>query len=114
VDGEDANGNALVGTSKVTYNAVVYYEVPLFNVRLAYTYRSHYFVGLDRSAQENEADNGQLDASANLNVTKNVTFTIDALNITDSLLKYYAVNPTQVRAVYENGAQVYAGVHVKF
>jgi iron complex outermembrane receptor protein len=114
VDGEDANGNALVGTSKVTYNAVVYYEVPLFNVRLAYTYRSHYFVGLDRSAQENEADNGQLDASANLNVTKNVTFTIDALNITDSLLKYYAANPTQVRAVYENGTQVYAGVHVKF
>ena len=114
VDGEDANGNALVGTSKVTANAVVYYEVPLFSVRLAYTYRSHYFVGLDRSAQENEADNGQLDASANLNVTKNVTFTIDALNITDSLLKYYAVNPTQVRAVYENGTQVYAGVHVKF
>jgi len=114
VDGEDQNGDPLVGTSKVTYNAVVYYEVPLFNVRLAYTYRSHYFVGLDRASIENEADNGQLDASANLNITKNVTFTVDALNLTDSLLKYYAANPTQVRAVYENGTQVYAGVHVKF
>jgi len=114
VDGEDQNGQPLVGTSKVTYNAVVYYEVPLFNVRLAYTYRSHYFVGLDRASIENEADNGQLDASANLNITKNVTFTVDALNLTDSLLKYYAANPTQIRAVYENGTQVYAGVHVKF
>jgi iron complex outermembrane receptor protein len=114
VDGEDSNGQPLVGTSKVTYNAVLYYEVPRFNVRLAYTYRSHYFVGLDRSALENEADNGQLDASANFNVTKNVTFSVDALNLTDSLLKYYAANPTQVRAVYENGTQVYAGVHVKF
>jgi len=114
VDGEDAEGNPLVGTSKITYNAVAYYEVPLFNVRLAYTYRSHYFVGLDRSSLENEDGNGQLDASANFNVTRNITFTVDALNLTDSLLKYYAANPTQVRAVYENGTQVYAGVHVKF
>jgi iron complex outermembrane receptor protein len=114
VDGEDQNGQALVGTSKVTYNLVGYYEVPLFNIRLAYTYRSHYFVGLDRASTENEAGNGQLDASANLNISKNVTLTVDALNITDTLLKYYANNPTQVRAVYENGTQLYAGVHVKF
>jgi iron complex outermembrane receptor protein len=114
VDGEDAKGQPLVGTSKVTYNAVLYYEVPRFNVRLAYTYRSHYFVGLDRASAENEAGNGQLDASANVNITKNVTFSVEALNLTDSLLKYYAANPTQVRAVYENGTQVYAGVHVRF
>jgi iron complex outermembrane receptor protein len=114
VNGADENGQPLVGTSAVTYNLVGYYEVSLFDIRLAYTYRSHYFVGLDRATPEVEAGNGQLDLSADLNVTKNVTFTIDALNITDSLLKYYANNPTQVRAVYDNGAQLYAGVHVKF
>jgi len=114
VDGSDDQGNPLVGTSKVTYNLVGYYETPRFSIRLAYTYRSHYFVGLDRSSIENEAGYGELDASANVNITKNVTFTVDALNITDSLLKYYAANPTQVRAVYENGTQVFAGVHVKF
>jgi len=114
VDGEDQNSDPLVGTSKVTANVVAYYEVPLFDIRLAYTYRSHYFVGLDRASIENEAGNGQLDASADLNITKNVTFEVQALNITDSLLKYYAANPTQVRAVYENGTQLYAGVHVKF
>jgi len=114
IDGSDAQGNALVGTSKVTYNLVGYYEVKQFNVRLAYTYRSHYFVGLDRSSQENEAGYGELDASANFNLNDHITFTVDALNLTDQLLKYYAAVPTQVRAVYENGTQVYAGVHVKF
>ncbi|HUZ13864.1 MAG TPA: TonB-dependent receptor [Caulobacteraceae bacterium] len=114
IDDHDANGNALVGTSKVTYNLVGYYEIKWVNVRLAYTYRSHYFVGLDRGADETQAGYGELDASANFNVTRNVTFSVDALNLTNTLLKYYAANPTQVRAVYDNGTQVYAGFHVKF
>jgi iron complex outermembrane receptor protein len=114
IDGADAQGNPLVGTSKLTYNLVGYYEVKRFSVRLAYTYRSHYFVGLDRSAQENQAGYGELDASLNVNITPNITFTVDGLNLTNTLLKYYAQNPTQVRAVYDNGTQVYAGIHVKF
>lgn len=114
INGSDAQGHPLVGTSQVTYNLIGYYEVKEFNVRLAYTYRSHFFVGLDRSAQENQAGYGELDASLNINVTPQVTFTVDALNLTNGLLKYYAANPTQVRAVYDNGTQVYAGVHVKF
>jgi iron complex outermembrane receptor protein len=114
IDGKDSQGNALVGTSKITYNLVGYYEVPLFNVRLAYTYRSSYLVGLDRSSAENQAGYGELDMSFNLNLGKHVTFTVDGLNLTNTKLKYYAQNPTQVRAVYDNGSQVYAGVHVKF
>lgn len=114
VDGQDVNGNPLVGTSKVTYNLVGYYENKWVNGRIAYTYRSHYFVGLDRSSDENEAGNGELDASVNFTVTPNVTISFDALNITNPLLKYYAANPTQVRAVYDNGRQFYGGVHVKF
>jgi iron complex outermembrane receptor protein len=110
----DSNGAPLVGASNLTANLVGYYEVKLFSVRLAYTYRSHYYVGLDHATPEQEAGFGQLDASLNVNVTKNVTFSLDALNITNSLLKYYAANPTQVRAVYDNGTQLYAGVHVKF
>ncbi|HTX51541.1 MAG TPA: TonB-dependent receptor [Caulobacteraceae bacterium] len=114
ISGSDQYGEPLVGTSNLTYNLVGYYEINWVSVRLAYTYRSHYFVGLDRSSDENEAGNGQLDASVNFNVTKNVTLSIDGLNLTNTLLKYYAANPTQVRAVYDNGTQLYAGVHVKF
>ena len=43
-----------------------------------------------------------------------MTFTLEGLNLTDALLKYYAANKTQPRAVYDNGTQVYAGLRVKF
>lgn len=114
VDSEDPTGSPLVGTSKLTYNLVGYYENKWVNARLAYTYRSHFLVGLDRSAQENQDNYGTLDASVNFTVTPNITFTVDGLNLTNGLLKYYALNKSQPRAVYENGTQVYAGVRVKF
>ena len=114
LDGQDATGKALVGTSRITYNLVGYYETKWVSLRLAYTYRSSYFVGLDRGADETQAGYGELDGSLNVYVTPNVTFTVDGLNLTNTLLKYYAQNPTQVRAVYDNGTQVYAGIHVKF
>ncbi len=114
VDSKDANGGPLVGTSKITYNAVGYYENKWLSLRLAYTYRSHFFVGLDRSAAENQENYGTLDGSVEVNVTPNVAFTFDALNITNNLLKYYALNRTQVRAVYNNGMQLFGGVRVKF
>ena len=114
VDGAETSGAPLVGTSKVTYNLVGYYENSWLSARLAYTYRSSYLVGMDRGVPENEAGNGSLDASVNFTVTKNITLSVDALNLTNSLLKYYAANTTQVRAVYDNGTQVYAGVHFKF
>jgi iron complex outermembrane receptor protein len=71
-------------------------------------------VGLDRSSAENQEDYGALDASLSYQVTPHLTLTLDGLNLTNQLLKYYAANTTQIRAVYENGAQVYGGFHVKF
>ncbi|HEX7760218.1 MAG TPA: TonB-dependent receptor [Caulobacteraceae bacterium] len=114
IQGHESSGAPLVGTSKFTGNIVGYYENKWLSARLAYTYRSHYFIGLDRATPENEAGFGQLDASVNFTVTPNITISVDALNITNSKLIYYAANRTQVRAVYDNGSQVYAGVHVKF
>jgi len=114
IDGHEASGGPLVGTSKWTANVVGYYENKWLSARLAYTYRSHYFIGLDHATPENEAGVGQLDMSVNVNVTPNVTLSVDALNMTNSKLVYYAANPTQVRAVYDNGTQLFAGVHVKF
>jgi iron complex outermembrane receptor protein len=114
VNGHDESGSPLVGTSKWTYNLVGYYDKGRMSVRLAYTYRSHYFVGLDRSSAENQDNFGQLDGSLNFNLTKNVALTVDALNMTNSKLKYYAANKTQPRAVYSNGTQVFFGVRAKF
>ena len=114
VDGHDDAGNPLVGTSKFTYNVVGYYDKGRLSTRLAYTYRSHYFVGLDRSSAENQDNYGQLDGSINFSITKNIALTADALNITNNKLKYYAQNRDQPRAVYSNGTQVFFGARVKF
>jgi iron complex outermembrane receptor protein len=114
VDGQDADGNQLIGTSKWTGNLVGYYENHGVSVRLAYTYRSHFYVGLDRASPESQANFGTLDGSFAYQITPNIALTVDAINITNSKLKYYAAIPIQVRAVYDNGTQLFMGVKVKF
>ena len=114
VNGHETSGAPLVGTSKFTYNLVGYYDHGPLNVRVAYTYRSHYFVGLDRSSAENQSNYGTLDGSLNFAVLPNLTVTVDALNMTNAKLKYYAANTDQPRAVYANGTQVFFGLRTKF
>ena len=107
------NGAALVGASKNTYNAVGYWEDHGFSARLAYTYRSHFFVGLDRSTPEYQDDTGTLGASIGYQLTKNVSINFDGLNLNDPILKYYGINKDQPRAFYRNGRQYYLTVRVK-
>jgi iron complex outermembrane receptor protein len=114
IDAHDADGHPLVGSSRVTYNLVGYYEHNWLSARLAYTYRSHFFVGLDRSAAENQDDYGSLDGSINVNLGHGLSLNVDALNLTDEKLKYYALSRTQPRAVYENGRQVFFGVRYRY
>lgn len=114
VSSKDRDGNPLVGTSKWTANLVGYYENDWMSARLAYTFRSHFYVGLDRSAAENQDNYGSLDGSLNFNVSKNIAITLDGLNLTNEKLKYYADNKTQPRAVYKNGRQAFLGVRIKY
>jgi iron complex outermembrane receptor protein len=103
----------LVGASKNTYNLSAYYEDHGFGARVAYTYRSSVFVGLDRSSPQYQDDTGVLSASLSYTLNKNVSFNLDALNLNDPILKYYGLNESQPRAFYANGRQYYFGVRVK-
>jgi iron complex outermembrane receptor protein len=113
-DAKETGDRDLVGASKNTYNIIGYYENYGFSARLAYTYRSHFFVGLDRSTPEYQDDTGTLAASLGYTINDNVTITFDALNLNDPTLKYYGANTDQPRAFYKNGRQYYAGVRIKF
>jgi iron complex outermembrane receptor protein len=97
----------LVGASKNTYNITGYYEDHGFSARLAYTFRSAFFVGLDRSSPEFQDDTGVLAASLGYQVNRNVGIYLDALNLNNPTLKYYAANTDQPRAFYKNGRQYY-------
>ena len=103
----------LVGASQDTYNLIGYYENRWFGARLAYTYRSHFFVGLDRSTPQYQDDTGTLAASVNYYWRDNLTFTFQALNLNNPTLKYYAMNEDQPRAFYKNGRQYYLGLRMK-
>lgn len=113
-DAEEEGGRPLIGASEHTYNIIGYYENRGFSARLAYTHRSHFFIGLDRSTQQFQDDVGTLAASLGYDLNRNVTLTFDALNLNDPTLKYFAANRDQPRAFYKNGRQFYAGVRIKF
>ena len=112
-DAKDDLGTPLVGASKNTYNLSGYYEDHGFGARLAYTFRSAFFVGLDRSTPQYQDDTGVLSASLSYTLNKNISLNFDALNLNDPVLKYYGANKDQPRAFYANGRQFYFGVRLK-
>jgi len=112
-DGHSADGMPLVGSSKSTGNAELYFEKHGFSVRTAYTYRSSFLVGLANVTSQYEAGLGTLAASINYQVYEHVMLTFDGLNLNNPVLKYYS-NPQQPQAFYSNGRQYYLGARVSF
>ena len=113
-----ANGHTgldtpMVGQSAITYNVGAYYEAYGFSAHLDYTYRSHYLVGLDHSSLENEDNIGNLGAAFNYQFTKNLSLSLNLLNLANNTLKYYGADTSQPRAFYTNGRQYYFGVRFK-
>ena len=67
---EADNGDPIPGNSENSYNLAAYFENERVSARLAYTYRSEFFVTFDRSTQLNQDDLKSLDASVSVNVTR--------------------------------------------
>jgi iron complex outermembrane receptor protein len=112
-DGKEKDGSELVGSSKNTYNLEGYFENDRFSTRLAYTYRSDFLVGLDRSFAQHEAAEGSLAASINYKLNDRFSLTFDALNLNNPTLKMYGNNKDQPRAFYSSGRQFYFGVRMQ-
>jgi iron complex outermembrane receptor protein len=108
------NGDArLVGTSKNTYNVQGYFENKMFSARVAYTYRSAFFSGLDRNTAFSQEATGTLSASLVYNITDQFSVQLDGQNLNNPILKYAAINDDQPRAFYRNGAQYYLTARFK-
>jgi len=113
-DGEEDNGKPLVGTSKNTYNLGAYFENDRFNARASYTFRSKFFSGLDRATAFSQDDVDNLSVSLGLKITDSWNITLDALNLNNPKLKYFALNESQPRSIYQNGRQYYLNARLKF
>jgi iron complex outermembrane receptor protein len=103
----------LVGTSKDTYNLTGYFENKHISARVAYTYRSSFYSGLDRNTAFTQYNIGTLSASLGYTVNENWSVTLDGMNLNNPTLKYYALDETQPRAFYKNGSQYYLNVRFK-
>lgn len=113
-DAKKSDGRAVEGNSKHTVNLVGYFENDLLSARLAYNYRSKYFVNQDRASALTADATSSLDASVSVNLMDNVALTFDAINLTDKNLKYYGNSKSQPRAIYDNGRQFYFGARFRY
>jgi iron complex outermembrane receptor protein len=108
------NGDArLVGTSKNTYNVQGYFENKILSARVAYTYRSAFFSGLDRNTAFSQEAIGSLSASFVYNITEQFSVQLDGQNLNNPVLKYSAINNDQPRAFYKSGAQYFLTARFK-
>ena len=113
-DGKEDGGGPLVGASKNTYNLSGYYEDQMFSVRVSYTYRSSFYSGLDRNTAFYQDDVSNVSAALGYKFSDNLSFSLDAQNLNNPKLKYYALNNDQPRSIYQNGRQFYLNARFKF
>jgi iron complex outermembrane receptor protein len=108
------SGDPLPGNSENTFNFTGYFENDMLSARLGYTYRSKFFITVDRASPLNQQALKSLDGQLSYNVTDHITLTFDAINITDEKIEQFSGAEFRPRAIYDNGRQYYAGVRFKF
>ncbi len=90
----------------------------MFSARVSYNYRSAYFIDYDSERANRPLYSGvigDMDASVDYNVTKNVSLTFDVQNILDTTLhEYYDNNKNEPARIYKNGRMFFIGARAKF
>ena len=104
--------------SKNIFNVSGYYENERFSARLSYNYRSKFFVDYDaeRGYRQLWSDSiASLDASASVNLTDQISLSLDAVNLTDEKqTDNYDNDKNRPARIYKNGRMVFGGVRFKF
>jgi TonB-dependent receptor len=119
IDGKDQAGKAITlpSVSKNNINVIGYYEAAKFGVRLVYNWRDKYdlaagnsFVGDARTVKARS----QLDASASYQITKDLTVSVDAFNLTDATRSEYENDPMLPRRIDYDGRTYQVTMRAKF
>jgi iron complex outermembrane receptor protein len=113
-DAKSDNGDPIPGNSKHAFNVTGYYERGPASVRLSYTYRSKFFIDIDRASPLNQKSTSSLDASASYKLTRNIWLTADAVNLTNEKIEQYSGSTVRPRAIYDNGRQFYIGARFRY
>lgn len=106
----DEAGLEIPGNSTHSGNVVGFFENKRFGARLAYSYRSEFFVTFDRSTRLNQDSLKSLDASLAINLFGGLTLTADGVNLTNEKIVQFASDSFRPRAVYDNGQYYFVGI----
>ena len=113
-DAQANDGTQIPGSSKHAANLVGYFENDWLSARLAYTYRSKFFINIDRAVALNQRATESLDGSINLKLTDAITLTADGVNLTNEKIRLYSGTTDRFRASYDNGRIFYLGARFKY
>ena len=91
-----------------------YYENDMFSARLNYNYSGDNFLGRDRGTDYYQRGVGVMSASLGAKVGDHLSFSLDAQNLNNPILKYYGDYKSEPRAIYRNGRQFYVSAHFKY
>ena len=105
----DEAGLEIPGNSEHSGNVVGFFENKRFAARLAYSYRSEFFVTFDRSTRLNQDALKSLDASVSFNLFRGVALSVDGVNLTDEKILQFASDRSRPRAIYDNGRYFFIG-----
>ena len=113
-DASSASGDPIPGNSRHAFQAGGYYEDDLLSAQVSYNYRSDFFITFDRATRLNQKGFGSLDASLDVNLTRQISLTFDAVNLTNEKIVQYAGETYRPRAIYDNGRYFFFGARFKY
>jgi len=113
----DQTGSALVGLGD-SGNIVAFYEDQTYSARIAYNWRGKYlsanFGGTDGAQPLYTEPYGQVDVSLGYNFNKNLSFALEAINLTDEYVRTHMRTEQQIGSVTQLGRRVMIGARYKF
>jgi TonB-dependent receptor len=107
----------LPGLSKNNYNLIGFYEDGRFSARVAYTFRDKYLISVQSAASGGslyQASAGQLDASAQYNLTKSVRLILEGVNLNKSVTNQYLQYPNRLYLTAREDRRLFLGVAATF
>ena len=113
-DAHDETGHVLKGAVKNSGTVSGFFENDMFSARLNYNYSGDNYLGKDRGTDYYQRGVGVLSASLGYKMGEHLSFSLDAQNLNDPILKYYGDVKSEPRAIYNNGRQYYVTAHFKY
>lgn len=108
----------ITGISKTSYNATLYYETKRWGLRGSMSHRSAYYTGRDPSVMSANTRGFEattyFDASAFVNVTKELQLTLNAVNLTNQKDTQFWGQNRYLYNQNQSGATYMAGFSFKF